>query len=85
MSQVTEKQFKPQTEQFYASVRTEYKRMSGIKKNGKQVFSQDYILDELGAKFFRSPKTIENIVFNRVAPKKPTPVNHIILNRSVTL
>jgi hypothetical protein len=82
MNNISLKQFKATTEQFYASVRAEYTKLANVKKNGRQVFSQEYILGELALKFFRSPKTIENIIFNRVAPKKmPTPVNCIAVKQ----
>lgn len=54
------------TEQFYNDIRAEYKKLSEIRKDGIRVYTQDYILNELAKKFYRSPKTIENIVFFRV-------------------
>lgn len=61
--------FKDTTEAFYAKVREDYAKMISVKsKKGNQVFEQDYIFEQLAEKYFRSPKTIENIVFNRVAP-----------------
>lgn len=54
------------THRLYIDIRQEYKRMNDIKKNGVKLYSQEYILATLSRKFYRSPKTIENIVFFRV-------------------
>lgn len=52
---------KPHTERFYQDVRTAYKALSDKKK-----YSVEYMIDQVAEKFYRSPKTIENIVFERV-------------------
>uniref|UniRef100_UPI0039A4342E hypothetical protein n=1 Tax=Ornithobacterium rhinotracheale TaxID=28251 RepID=UPI0039A4342E len=55
-----------QTIRLYACVREEYSRMSNITAYGKQKYTHDYIVSTLAQKFFKSERTIENIVFNRV-------------------
>ncbi|MBX7204165.1 MAG: hypothetical protein K1X81_01960 [Bacteroidia bacterium] len=57
---------KESTIQFYESVKKEYHRLLNIKADGIPVYTQDYILSRVGKKFFRSARTVENIVFNRV-------------------
>jgi hypothetical protein len=39
--------------------------MSAVKAFGVQKYTTDFILATLAQKFYKSPKTIENIVFNR--------------------
>lgn len=57
---------RPQTQQFYETVRKEYRRLSEVTEYGKPKYSTERILAELACRFFKSEKTIENIVFNRV-------------------
>jgi len=57
---------KSRTRAFYEDVKREYLRLRNIKKNGVRLYSDEYILHKVAEKFYRSPKTIENIVFNRV-------------------
>jgi methyl coenzyme M reductase subunit D len=85
MSTITERKLKPQTERLYAAIRDEYKKMSSIKKNGKQVFGDDYIIAEIAHKFFKAEKTIEDIVFNRAKVKKMTkPLNITVPAQAIT-
>ena len=57
---------KEHTNKMYEDVRHEYKKMSDIKCHGVSKYSHDYIVVILANRFYRSPKTIENIIFNRV-------------------
>lgn len=57
---------KPQTSRFYSDIRAEYKRLSSIKKEGVKKYSEEYIIATLSAQFYRSSRTIENIVYFRV-------------------
>jgi hypothetical protein len=54
------------TDLLYLAIRKEYTRMRGIKRSGVSLYSQEWIIKEVAKKFFKSPKTIENIIFNRV-------------------
>lgn len=54
------------TQKFYSDVQKEYKRLKGKKKMGIPFYSEAYILALLAEKFYRSPKTIENILYGRV-------------------
>ena len=56
---------KESTIRLHNDIKKEFTRLSNIKERGVQKFSIDYILATLGHKFYKSPKTIENIVFNR--------------------
>lgn len=57
---------RPQTIELYQAIRKEFDRLSNVKKHGVKQYSNEYILATVAAKFFKSPKTVENIVFNRV-------------------
>jgi hypothetical protein len=57
---------KDRTNKMYEDVRQEYKKLSEIKLHGVTKYSNDYIVLLIANKFYRSPKTIENIIFNRV-------------------
>lgn len=58
---------KTTTQAFYRAVREDYKALSqeddayGVRK-----YTDAYIFTVLGQKYFRSAKTIENIVYHRV-------------------
>lgn len=57
---------KPETTRFYADIKLEYKRLSSIKKDGIKLYSEEYIIASLSNKFYRSSRTIENILYNRI-------------------
>lgn len=57
---------KPSTQRLYEDVRREYLVWLNKRKNGVRVYSDEYIFAVVAEKFYKSPKTIENIVFNRV-------------------
>ncbi len=56
---------KASTIRLHQDIKKEFTRLSNIRERGVQKYSIDYILAEIAHKFYRSPKTIENIVFNR--------------------
>lgn len=60
------KKTKPTTEKRYEAVRLEYKRLSEIKEFGVQKHSFDWIVANVAQKYYYSPATVENIIFNRV-------------------
>lgn len=49
----------------YQRVREEHKKMMATEYKGCKMYNPDFVYIKLGEKFFKSPKTIENIVFNR--------------------
>ena len=57
---------KDRTQQMYEDIRAKYRELCDVKSHGVQKYSHDYIVITLANKFYRSPKTIENIIFNRV-------------------
>lgn len=57
---------KESTIRLYEAVRLEYDRLINIKKNGFAFYHPDQVLAMVALKFFKSPKTIENIVYYRV-------------------
>ena len=54
-----------QTQRLHQDIKREFDRMSSDKALGVQKYTTDFILATLAQKFYKSPKTIENIVFNR--------------------
>lgn len=56
---------RPQTINLYQAIRSEFERLSNIKEFGVTKYSTDYMLHYVAHKYFKSPKTVENIVFNR--------------------
>jgi len=63
------------TVRLHNDIRKEFEQLSNIKEFGVQKYSTVYILNKISEKFYKSPKTIENIVFNRVAQPKQTAIN----------
>jgi len=53
------------TERLYTSIRKEYEKLKNIKSHGVQRYSEVFIVSKLADKFFKSQKTIENIVYFR--------------------
>lgn len=55
------------TQSLYDAIRRDYESMSRKDdKYGVRKYSDAYIFEVLAEKYFRSAKTIENIVFHRV-------------------
>lgn len=63
---ITETNKRESTKRFYADIREEYTRLTGIQKHGIQLYHPDQVLAMVAKKFYRSPKTVENIVYFRV-------------------
>lgn len=57
---------KPNTVRLHSDIKKEFDKMCSIREFGVQKYSTDYILNAIGSKFYRSAKTVENVVFNRV-------------------
>ncbi len=47
-------------------IKTDFLALKEKKKNGIQIYTNDYILEKIADKYFLAAKTVENIVFNRV-------------------
>ncbi|AIM38080.1 hypothetical protein KO02_16345 [Sphingobacterium sp. ML3W] len=58
---------RPETIRLHSDIRKEFERMSAIKEHGVTKFSPAYILKDIAVRFYKSPKTIENIVFGRTS------------------
>lgn len=63
---------RPNTIKQHNAIKAEFERLSNIREFGVQKHSMDWILCKLAEQFFKSPKTIENIVFNRTLPQQST-------------
>lgn len=57
---------KDSTLRFYSDVRREYSRLASVMELGQQKYSESYIIARLAFDFYKSEKTIENIVYGRV-------------------
>lgn len=57
---------RPQTIKLHSDIKTEFDRLSNIREFGVRKHDIQWILNKVAEKFYKSPKTIENIVFNRV-------------------
>lgn len=55
------------TDRLYQDIKRDFSKFSAIKEFGVQKYTNDWILAKLGNKYYKSPKTVENIVFNRLA------------------
>lgn len=49
----------------HEDIKKAFDKLINVKAHGVQKFTNEYIFREVGYKFYKSPKTIENIVFNR--------------------
>lgn len=53
------------TEKLYQAIQIEHEKLLSIQEHGVQKYSDIWILRELAHKFFKSPSTIEKIVYKR--------------------
>jgi hypothetical protein len=54
------------TERLYQDIKKDFDKLSAVREFGVQKFTNDWILAKLAHQYYKQPKTIENIVFNRV-------------------
>lgn len=54
------------TKQLYSAIKQEHQRLMSIKENGVQKYHDEWIIRELANKYFKSPATIEKIIYNRI-------------------
>jgi hypothetical protein len=50
----------------YRDIHSDFEKFSNIKEFGVAKFSTAWIFGKLGKKYYKSPRTIENIVFSIV-------------------
>ena len=53
------------TARLYDDIKKEYFKLSEIKEFGVKKYTDSWIFGKLGLKYYKSPKTIENVVFSR--------------------
>lgn len=58
------------TQKLYSDIKKDFDKLSSTRELGVKKFSNEFILAKLAEQYYKSPKTIENIVFNRVADTK---------------
>ena len=54
------------TDKLYNDIKRDFEKYSKVKEFGVQKYSLPWVFAKLGDKYYKSPKTIENIVFNRI-------------------
>jgi hypothetical protein len=52
------------------SIKQDFNKLINVKEFGVSKYTVQYILNTLAEKYYKSPKTIENIVFERTALAK---------------
>lgn len=62
-----------QTIRLHADIRADFEKLSNVYEFGVQKHSTAWILSFLANKYYKSAKTIENIVFNRVKQDSDLP------------
>ena len=58
---------KQNTVRLHEDIRKEFNKISNVREFGVQKFTLEYALAVVANKFYKSPKTVENIVFNRTS------------------
>ena len=53
------------TDRLYQDIKKDFDKLSNVKEFGVQKFSLSWIFAKIGNQYYKSPKTIENIVFSR--------------------
>lgn len=69
-----------QTLKLHQAIKDEFDRLSNIKEYGVEKYSLEYKLNRVAEKYFKSAKTIENIVFNRTHVKYTSEASQISLD-----
>lgn len=49
----------------HTDIKKEFDKLSNIREFGVRKYSMEFCINKLAQQFYKSPKTIENIVFNR--------------------
>lgn len=60
---------KPETQRLYQDIHKAYEKLVNMRAFGVQKYSNEYIFRKIAHDFYKSPKTIENIIFDRVSDK----------------
>lgn len=53
------------TDKLYQDIKKDFDKYSNVKEFGVQKYSLPWIFAKIGDRYYKSPKTIENIVFSR--------------------
>jgi hypothetical protein len=53
------------TDRLYNDIKIDFEKYSNIKEFGVQKYALPWIFAKVGEKYYKSPKTVENIVFSR--------------------
>jgi|GEM_PF-503349 DNA repair protein RadC len=67
------------TDKLYSDIKKDFDKLSSIKELGVKKFTTEFILAKLADQYYKSPKTIENIVFNRVANSNKAESSQLLL------
>jgi len=58
---------KQTTLRLHQDIKKDFEKLSNVREFNVRKFSPEYILNALAVKYYKSPKTIENIVFDKTA------------------
>lgn len=61
---------KTSTIRMHNDIKKDFDKLSDIKEFGVKKYSTDYVLNKIADKYYKSAKTVENIVFNRTTTAK---------------
>lgn len=53
-------------EREYKDIREAYQKMKDVKEFGVQKYTNEYITRKVAHKFYKTPITVENIIYHRV-------------------
>ncbi|TWP23513.1 hypothetical protein ETU10_07255 [Apibacter muscae] len=65
MQNLIETRQRQATRRMYEDVQKEHARLMAITEHGVQKYHDKWIIGELAHKFYKSPATIEKIIYNR--------------------
>ncbi|WP_417366861.1 hypothetical protein [Flavobacterium beibuense] len=68
------------TIRLHQQIKNEFTKLSNKTAHGVQVYSLNYILHEVAHRYCKSPKTVENIVFNRTVTANYVPTQSEMFN-----
>lgn len=69
---------KQTTLRLHQDIKKDFDKLSNVREFNVQKFSNEYVLHTLAMKYYKSVRTIENIVFNRT-DAATSPTNQISL------
>lgn len=57
---------KENTRKLYNDVKNDFSSLQSVREHGVQKYTTKYLVRKLAAKYYKSPTTIENIIYGRI-------------------